>query len=308
MPIIDKISLNGTVYNIGGGLTSEVKQSLLDMFNQTAYDNDEAQDAYDALEAAFFPPAGLASISAVYTQSGPVYTTDDLNSLKADLVVTASYEDSTTQTVTAYTLSGTLTEGTSTITVSYGGKTTTFTVTVTVWTTAPRIAYSNKAVNTDGTLKDVTGACVTEKYTYTMPVAAAKQTQYYDSTNDYFTQNGVLFKVVYSAANPDNVAFSGSNNAVLFDKNDSKVGAGTITFDGSEHILQDGRHNTAYANLSDSLLSLVFSLTTAGASDSYAYWTKSNYVNLLPEGVNDGDIIFAGSNTPYYNKRNINDS
>ena len=73
----------------------------------------------------------LVSISAVYTQSGTVYNTDTLDSLKDDLVVTAHYDDTTTATVTGYTLSGTLTAGTSTITVSYGGKTTTFNVTVT---------------------------------------------------------------------------------------------------------------------------------------------------------------------------------
>ncbi len=74
----------------------------------------------------------LSSISAVYTQSGTVYTTDTLDSLKADLVVTAHYSDSSTQTIpdADYTLSGALTAGTSTITVSYGGKTTTFTVIV----------------------------------------------------------------------------------------------------------------------------------------------------------------------------------
>ena len=75
----------------------------------------------------------LSSISAAYTQSGTVYTTDTLDSLKADLVVTAHYSDSSTATVpeTDYTLSGTLTEGTSTVTVSYSGLTTTFQVTVT---------------------------------------------------------------------------------------------------------------------------------------------------------------------------------
>lgn len=75
----------------------------------------------------------LVSISAVYTQGGTVYDTDTLDSLKTDLVVTAHYDNSTTATVasTDYTLSGTLAEGTSTITVSYGGKTTTFNVTVT---------------------------------------------------------------------------------------------------------------------------------------------------------------------------------
>lgn len=75
----------------------------------------------------------LSSISAVYTQSGTVYNTDSLDSLKSDLVVTATYSDSSTATIpsTDYTLSGTLTVGTSTVTVSYGGKTATFNVTVT---------------------------------------------------------------------------------------------------------------------------------------------------------------------------------
>lgn len=78
--------------------------------------------------------AELSYISAVYTQSGTVYDTDTLDSLKSDLVVTAHYSDSTTSTVASadYTLSGTLAEGTSAITVTYQGMTTTFNVTVSV--------------------------------------------------------------------------------------------------------------------------------------------------------------------------------
>lgn len=115
----------------GGGLTDDIKQALLQIAEKVAYIDEDGQDYYDALENALYPPAELVSISAVYTQSGTVYSTDSLDSLKADLVVTAHMSDSTTQTVTTYTLSGTLTVGTSTITVSYGGKTTTFNVTVT---------------------------------------------------------------------------------------------------------------------------------------------------------------------------------
>ena len=75
----------------------------------------------------------LSSITAVYTQGGTVYDTDSLDGLKADLVVTAHYSDSSSETVPSanYTLSGTLTAGTSTITVTYSDKTTTFSVTVT---------------------------------------------------------------------------------------------------------------------------------------------------------------------------------
>lgn len=114
----------------GTGLSDDVKQALLQIAQKVAYVDAHGQDYYDDLYNAFYPPLTIVSISAVYTQSGDVYDTDSLDSLKADLVVTALYEDGTTQVVTNYTLSGTLAVGTSTITVSYGGKTDTFDVTV----------------------------------------------------------------------------------------------------------------------------------------------------------------------------------
>jgi len=114
-----------------GGLTEAVKVALLQVAQKVAYIDAHGQDYYDNLYDALYPPATLVRINAVYTQSGAVLTTDTLDSLKADLVVTATYTDQTTETVTNYTLSGTLSEGTSTITASYGGKTATFKVTVT---------------------------------------------------------------------------------------------------------------------------------------------------------------------------------
>ena len=114
----------------GGGLTDEARYALLACFEQIAWIGNDGQDYYDALASALFPVAELTSISAVYTQSGYVYTTDSLDSLKSDLVVTAYYDDSSSQTITTYILSGTLEAGTSTITVSFGGKTTTFDVIV----------------------------------------------------------------------------------------------------------------------------------------------------------------------------------
>lgn len=74
--------------------------------------------------------AELVSIEAVYTQSSEVYDTDTLDSLSEDLVVTAYYDDSTSRIISSYTLSGTLSFGTTTIVVAFGGKTTTFNVTV----------------------------------------------------------------------------------------------------------------------------------------------------------------------------------
>lgn len=151
MANINKITVNGTTYDIedttarsSTGLTNDIKQALLDIFEHVAYIDDDGQDYYDALETALYPPANLSSITCVYTQSGTVYDTDTLDSLKTDLVVTAHWDDTTTSTVESsqYTLSGSLTEGTSTITVTYSGKTTTFTVTVTALDTTLPTGYT----------------------------------------------------------------------------------------------------------------------------------------------------------------------
>lgn len=74
----------------------------------------------------------VQSLSAVFAQGTTrVFTTDELDDLRDRLTVTATYEDSTSEAVDAYELSGTLVTGTSTITVTYGDKMTTFTAVVT---------------------------------------------------------------------------------------------------------------------------------------------------------------------------------
>lgn len=69
----------------------------------------------------------LQSISATYT-GGEVAVGTSLDSLTG-ITVTAHYSDGSTDTITGYALSGEIIEGKNTITVSYGGKTTTFAVT-----------------------------------------------------------------------------------------------------------------------------------------------------------------------------------
>ena len=113
------------------GVTAELKSALLDIAENIAYINENGQTLYDNLYNALYPNA--QSISCVYTQAGTVYSTDSLNNLKSDLVVTAYYSDSTSRVLrdSDYTLTGTLEVGTSTITVHYGDLTTTFNTTVT---------------------------------------------------------------------------------------------------------------------------------------------------------------------------------
>ena len=137
------LTINGEVYEVtdetarnsggsGSGLSNEAKQALLACFQHVAWTSADGQDYYDALEAALYPPADLVSISAVFDQTGvTIYSTDSLEDLRQYLTVTALYDNTITEVITAYTLSGTLTVGTSTVTVSYGGKTDEFSVTVT---------------------------------------------------------------------------------------------------------------------------------------------------------------------------------
>lgn len=113
------------------GLSAEIKLALLNCMQAVAWSTDSGQELYDALYTALNPPENLTSITAVYTQSGTIYTTDNITILRNGLVVTAHYSDNTSEQVYSYALSGTLTEGTSTITVQYAGKSTTFTVNVT---------------------------------------------------------------------------------------------------------------------------------------------------------------------------------
>lgn len=109
--------------------STATKEALLNCFQHVAWIDEHGQDYYDALYDALYNIP--VSITAYFEQgSNAIYSTDPLSVLRQYLVVRATYEDDTVQTVTAYTLSGNLTVGTSVITVAYKGRTTTFEVTV----------------------------------------------------------------------------------------------------------------------------------------------------------------------------------
>ena len=115
------------------GITQQIKTALLNCFKNVAWVEDSGETYYAALEDALSGGGTktLVSISAVYTP-GIVYETDSLDSLKSSIVVTALFDDTSTETVDSadYTLSGILADGTATVTVTYEGKTTTVSVTV----------------------------------------------------------------------------------------------------------------------------------------------------------------------------------
>lgn len=139
MPIMKTLKLGNVTYQIpisggGSGMSSDAIAALLNCFSHVAWTDGNGQQYYDALYDALTaetPVANVTSISAVFSPgTHTVYNTDTLASLRPYLTVTANYDNGTSGTTTGYTLSGTLSTGTSTITVSFGGKTTTFNVTV----------------------------------------------------------------------------------------------------------------------------------------------------------------------------------
>lgn len=135
MENIKKISINGTIHRIGysdtGLFPVEAKEALLDLVENIVYTTDQSRELIDALKEAVFVPVGLAGISAVFTQGEhEVMDTDNLDTLRPYLDVTAHFVDGSAKTVVNYALIGNLYAPSSTVTVAYGGETTTFTVVV----------------------------------------------------------------------------------------------------------------------------------------------------------------------------------
>lgn len=125
----DKSSLVAAINE--AGFPGAAKTALLQLIRKIAYIDAEGESYYNQLYTALFP--NVSYIDAVFTQGeAKVYEGDDLSTLKQYLVVTAFYEDGSSIVLpaNAYTLSGTLSVGESTITATYGNKTDTFSVLV----------------------------------------------------------------------------------------------------------------------------------------------------------------------------------
>lgn len=131
-------SVSTSHFTMNGGLSTEAANLLIEILRNGVYSTDQSENITalatalsvtepDEPEPPVEPEVTLTSISATYS-GGDVAVGTAVSELTG-IVVTAHYSDGTSKAVTGYTLSGTITEGSNTITVSYGGKTTTFTVT-----------------------------------------------------------------------------------------------------------------------------------------------------------------------------------
>jgi lysophospholipase L1-like esterase len=165
------------------------------------------------------PEKELESITVVFDQDdAAIYTTDTLDTLKQYLTVTASFSDNTSETVTGYTLSGALNDGNNTITVSYGGKSTTFVVVVTaVSVVEPTRVYAKDYGYTDGKFISNGGSIAsfaTYAYSEAIPIGGTKAT-----INSDLGAKGAFYdanETFISLANNGNTS-EGNFTAVEFD-------------------------------------------------------------------------------------------
>lgn len=119
---------SGNITIEGGGGISNVAKTLLITILKKCYTSQDMDAEIDTLETELSRNVELSSISVSYT-GGDVEVGTSTDTLP--IVVTASYSDGSTGRINSgYTLSpSTISEGSNTVTVTYSGKTATFTVT-----------------------------------------------------------------------------------------------------------------------------------------------------------------------------------
>ena len=252
----------------------------------------------------------LSSITATYTQSGTVLDTDTLDSLKHDLVVTATYSDSSTQTVAAedYTLSGTLTAGTSTITVSYGGKTTTFDVTVTslsyvsdglvMWLDGEKNSENGAHASNLTTWVDQSGngwdwnnmgATVNAK-----SIALNGSNQYLKRAYNSFPTNVAMIEVVYK----DNG--TSSNGALILSGFGDANPGNILRFSGGSIGFHTGNTSSLWTKIVSTDISQIHSYSSGGYLDGIAVETASATSSWQYKYPAIGCYLGSGGNNPQY--------
>lgn len=341
--------------------SDEVKDALLQIVEKVAYIDDQGQTYYDALYDALYPPVGLDSIGAVFDSSATIYNTDTLDDLKQYLTVTAFYSDGTSETVTTYTLSGSMDAGTQTITVSYGGKTTTFTVTVVenslvsisaVFTQGSATIYDTDSLDTlkqylvvTATYSNSTTAVVTD-YTLsgTLTVGTSTITVSYGGKTDTFTVTVSVNTTAQIATEGKVLEHKSSGSIVLTTKT---YGGVTVKYDMDEAttiLYLTGiipYQNTTIANAVGAIVAYDDNGTVvnyinektantdnrwAQSSASPTEFTGTRYTLASPYtkiafsvdirylddaymfDAETGQVFFAGVNTPYYGMRNISEA
>lgn len=211
----------------GSKLASNIRSALLNFLQNVAMTTPNGQEYYRSLYNAL-NDAVVESISATFTQGNVIILAEDsLNDLKQYLTVTATYDDGSEIEIVDYELSGTLTSGTSIITVIYGNLTDTFTVTVTPSIdVTPDFSLAERP-NTSGT---VTWDSVNE----TLNVKNTTSATYWAGRVDFTYETGYTYRVYF-----DSEVTSGVSKVAFRNKSDNKIAIGSSNSTTGGHFVFD---------------------------------------------------------------------
>lgn len=315
-----------------GVISDDLKAALLQIAQKVAYIDSQGQTYYQDLYDALYPPATVVSISAVFNQgSAVIYDTDSLDDLRQYLAVTATYDDSTTEVVTTYTLSGTLTAGTSTITAAYSGKTDTFTVNVTAAPTLSSISavYTQSGIVLDADTLDSLKAdlIVTATYsdsstevvaptdytlsgtlstgTSTITVSYASKTTTFTVTVSGYVTDGLIMWLdgerngVDGAHTPTMSTWvDQSGNGWDWDNMGATVGAQAISFSGNNQYLKRA-YNDLPTNVA--MMEVVFSSPHTGSGIIMSGFGDAKPGTILM-GAGNGVLFHTGTDKDTWTK------
>lgn len=290
----------------GSGLTTAQINALDGMFKVCAFTKDDISAEYNEFCTEFgIDAATITGISATYS-GGAVAVGTAVTDLTG-IVVTANYSDGSKRTVTGYTLSGTIAEGSNTITVTYEGMTTTFTVTGVaeeVTLTSISAVYGGGEVAVGTAVTDLTGIVVTAHYSdgtsatvtgYTLSGTIAEGentiTVIYQGKSATFTVNGIAES-------------SGENNGWT----DGDPYTDMVTW--QDGYIINGQTGVAEENTDFSITDYLpckgvdaFSSTNNNNYTIYLYDDNKNYIGKreLPKtGVYSSSYLTSGGQTPAY--------
>ena len=287
------------------GISDTVKASLLNLLTHVAYTDEDGQNYYDELEAALYSKI-VMSISANFIQgSVVVYDTDSLDMLRPMLIVTVTYDDSSTNEVSTYTLLGELTAGTSTITVTYGGKSATFTVTVTQnplpadykrieYVERPTNVSTNAGYNTTGFKLNGTDDATIRMGVMCMETPASSSGGYFLVCRQTDSNNTVGFGIYVNSGMTGIGAYDGQScmlnpSTILnkkFDLTVTKTSTGMTVTDGTNTNSVTGTPRTMTSNL------YIFAMYPySGSTLQLQIKGRIYYLNIVEGGVEKVNLI-----------------
>lgn len=163
------------------------------------------------------------------------------------------------------------------------------------------VCWSKTAPNT----VNRNGFGITIWYPYEFAQEALEACHYWDAANEYMSSNGWT-GIRYYIADANTLAAgyswpSSANYKNVIGKDEVYTDQFTVVKNTLTNMQFD-----RYSKNSISANGVSFSLPLLDLDDCYAYWYKPLPYSIFPTGVSNGDVIFAGKNTQYYGKKNIN--